>query len=89
MLVRREGWRRGREGENRELVEGEEEYWEREKGDLGLSEVGISPRDKEDKSQSSSIWVANSWVKENSFLVLMGAAVLGGVEVNSWVTDCG
>ena len=59
-FVRQEGWRRGREGENRELLEDEEEYWERENDDLGLSEVGISPNDKEDKSQSSSIWVANS-----------------------------
>ena len=81
VLVSRDGWSRGRLGENRELVGEQGEYWERENGDIVFFLVDISPSDKEDRSQSSSsCWVANSWVKENSSPVLM-RVVGGGVEV--------
>jgi hypothetical protein len=80
-LVRRDGWSRGRLGENRELVGEQGEYWERENGDVIFFLVGISPNDREERSQSSpSCWVANSCVKENSSPVLM-RVVGGGVDV--------
>ena len=89
MLVRREGWSRGREGEKREFVGEQGVYWERANGDPGVRGFGISPREREERSQSSSSrCVANSWVKENSSFVFIGAVVGGGVEVNSLVTDC-